>query len=305
VGYWDVSLYAGDFAMDLRAAVASVAKLPFEGDRLLEIICETESAVASNPADEDYATFWLVVADQFARRGIVAARAREMALQIIDGGLDLDTQARLAQSATGLARRSRMLEQIRERIAHPAPTPPRRQVLREPERFVMDVGEALVYPVCDRKPLNPYVAQRQKQISYAPGGPQPWVQDAWGAMIVAERGRAFGFYAWYRPLVILHPRLQKPEEASIADEDLRLQLPGNCPRSQFQRMGLESVGRFDIDPVRFQETFHGLRPGDRYAIADISIGNRLSLPHPDRKAVSRAPYDAVIRIGALVRRSIS
>ena len=299
MGYWDGALYAGDFAMDLRATVAAVSKLPFDADRLVEIICETEPAAAADPADEDHPAFWLVVADQFARRGIVSTRAREMALQVIDGGLDIDTQSRLGQSATGLAKRSRMLEQLRERIAHPAAVRPSRTVMREPERFVMDIGDTLVYPLCNRKPLNAYIASRRKQVTYGPAGPQPWTQDAWGAIVIAERGHAFGFYAWYRPLIILEPHVHKPDVESIKGEDLRLERPGNCPRVQFARMGLEKIGCFDIDLVRFHEAFPGLRPGDRYAIADISIGNRLHIPHSGPMAVRRPPYDTVVRIGRL------
>jgi|SRR5204863_5105630 len=111
--------------MDLRATVGAVAKLPFDADRLVEIICETEPAVAANPDDEDYATFWLVVADQFARRGIVSTRARERALEIIDKGLDIAMQSRLDQSATALpdevACSSSSVTASRVRLPHDGP----------------------------------------------------------------------------------------------------------------------------------------------------------------------------------------
>jgi len=287
--------------MDLRTTVGAVAKLPFDADRLVEIICETEPTVAAKPDDEDYATFWLVVADQFARRGIVSARARERALEIIDKGLDIDMQSRLDQSATGLARRSRMLEQLRDRIARPTAARRPRNVMRQPEPFVMNIGEALVYPLCNRRPLNAYIARPEKQITYGPEGPHAWTQDAWGAIVIAERGHAFGFFAWYRPLIILEPRLEKPTVASMKGEDLRLELPGNCPRVHLKRMGLEAIGCFDIDLVRFREVFPGLATGDRYAITDISIGNRLNIPHSERRAVRRAPYDTIIRMDLIVR----
>ena len=287
--------------MDVRATVGAVAKLPFDADRLVDILCETEPAIAANPDDEDYATFWLVVADQCARRGIVSTRVRERALEIIDKGLDLEMQSRLDQSAAALAKRSRMLEQLRDRIARPAATRRPRTVMRQPERFVMNIGEALVYPLCNRKPLNAYIVRREKQVTYGADGPQPWMQDAWGAIVIAERGHAFGFFAWYRPLIILEPRLEKPTVASIKGEDLRLELPGNCPRVQLKRMGLEAIGGFDIDLGRFREVFPGLAPGDRYAIADISIGNRLNIPHSERRAVRRAPYDTIVRMDLILR----
>jgi hypothetical protein len=77
MGTWGVGLYAGDFAMDLRSTISAVARLPVDSDNLIEILCESEPTAASNPDDEDHTTFWLVIADQFAKRGIVSNRVRE------------------------------------------------------------------------------------------------------------------------------------------------------------------------------------------------------------------------------------
>ena len=48
MGTWGTGLCSGDLAMDLRSTIAAVARLPFEGDRLAEILCETEPGVADN-----------------------------------------------------------------------------------------------------------------------------------------------------------------------------------------------------------------------------------------------------------------
>src|SRR6185295_17387196 len=95
MGVWGTALYSGDFAMDLRATISAVARLPFDPDRLVEILCETESSAANNPSDEEHTTFWLVVADQFAKRGIVSNLAHEKALDIISANADLDALTRL------------------------------------------------------------------------------------------------------------------------------------------------------------------------------------------------------------------
>ena len=83
MGVWGTALYSGDFAMDLRTTISAVARLSFDPDRLVEILCETEPAAAHNPTDEEHTTFWLVLADQFAKRGIVSDRTLEKALEII------------------------------------------------------------------------------------------------------------------------------------------------------------------------------------------------------------------------------
>jgi hypothetical protein len=46
---WGEGLYSGDFAMDLRGTIRAVARLPFYGERLLKILCETEPGAANDP----------------------------------------------------------------------------------------------------------------------------------------------------------------------------------------------------------------------------------------------------------------
>src|SRR5262245_2633313 len=102
MGVWGTSLYSGDFAQDLRSAVAAVARLPFEPDRLVDLLCQTEPASANHPANEDHTTFWLVLADQFSKRAIVCDRVRDKALQIIDAGEDLAILQKLGMKPADL-----------------------------------------------------------------------------------------------------------------------------------------------------------------------------------------------------------
>ena len=37
---------------------------------------------------------------------------------------------------------------------------------------------------------------------YGPKGGQAWTPDGWGAIVVVERGLTFGYFAWYRPIVL-------------------------------------------------------------------------------------------------------
>ncbi len=76
MGVWATGLYAGDFALDLRSTIGAVAKLPFDGDRLLDILCESERAAADRSDDPDHSTFWLVVADQWVRERIIVPTVR-------------------------------------------------------------------------------------------------------------------------------------------------------------------------------------------------------------------------------------
>ncbi len=74
MGVWGVGLYSGDFAADLRSTIAVVARLPFDPNRIVDILCETEPSAAIDASNEQHTTFWLIVADQFVRRGIVCGK---------------------------------------------------------------------------------------------------------------------------------------------------------------------------------------------------------------------------------------
>jgi hypothetical protein len=89
MGQGGCGLYSGDFALDLRSTITALLPLPFSPDRIAE--CESEPSAANDAADEDHTTFWLVIADQFAKRGVACERVRDEALAIIDTGQDVAT----------------------------------------------------------------------------------------------------------------------------------------------------------------------------------------------------------------------
>jgi hypothetical protein len=299
VGSWGAGLYSGDFALDLRSTVAAVARLPFDADRLTDIVCDTESAAAHDPANDDHTTFWLVLADQAARRGILSAKAREMAMRIIDTDRDLETQRRLGQSGAGLAKRRRQLVELRARLLD-SPAARRRATLREPQRFLMDVGDALIYPTCGGHCRNPYTSRPDQLMIYGTRGGAPWVQDGWGAIVVIERGRSFGFFAWYRPAVITATASAAPDLEGLRAAEWRLELPGTCSSVHFHRMQLQKVGEFPIEPDRVREVFPGLRPGDSAALSDISIANRMQVWSAGKGfQPRRGVYARLIQIGEL------
>jgi hypothetical protein len=109
MGAWGTGLYSGDFAMDLRGTIGAVARLPFSADRVVDVLCDVEPGAARSSDDSDHTVFWLVVADQFAKRGIDSPRARETALSIIDEGRDRAAMAALGMREPDLRRRDRML----------------------------------------------------------------------------------------------------------------------------------------------------------------------------------------------------
>ena len=298
MGFWGTALYSGDFAVDLRATISAVARLPFEPDRLVEILCETETGVANNPADEEYTTFWLVLADQFARRGIVSDRVREKALEIIGTGDDLAALERLGMRPAEIRKRRRMLEQLRERIISP-PVDRRGTTLKKPQPLLMETGDIIVYPTCRGKCINPYFASKELDRQYTKDGPLPWMQDGWGAALIIDCGRAFDLLAWYRPLTIIEARSERPSVESLRGAVLwKLETAGTCSQAHFSKMELQKIGTLSIDAAKVKTVFRDLRAGISAAVSDISLSNRLgvfshtpawAIPEPGRTAKGRSP----------------
>jgi hypothetical protein len=298
MGFWGTALYSGDFAMDLRATISAVARLPFDADRLVEILCETETGAANNPADEEHTTFWLVLADQFARRGIVSERVRARALEIIAADEDLAVMNKRGMKPADIRKRRKMIEQLRDRIiASPVNKP--RTTLKKPQPLLMETGDVIVYPTCGGKCINPYFASKELDRQYTKDGPLPWMQDGWGAALIIDCGRAFDFLAWYRPLTIIEARSERPSLESLRGAVLwKLETAGTCSQAHFTKMELQKIGTLSIDAAKVKTVFPDLRAGISAAVSDISLSNRLgvfshtpawAIPEPGRTAKGRAP----------------
>jgi hypothetical protein len=57
MGASGTGLYSGDFAVDLRASIAAVSRMPLDYEALVDAVCEAERSAATNPADEDHTIF--------------------------------------------------------------------------------------------------------------------------------------------------------------------------------------------------------------------------------------------------------
>src|SRR6185295_15489455 len=95
--------------------------------------------------------------------------------------------------------------------------------------------------------------------------------------VIADRGRAFDFLTWYRPLTIVEGRTEKPSFDSLRGDVLwRLERPGTCSSSHFKKLALEKLGAVQVDQERLRRDFpERMRPGDWTAVSDVSIANRM------------------------------
>ena len=263
MGAWGPGLYSDDFALDLRATLSAVGRLPVDGPEIVRLLCDLEPASLS-PDDEDYSTFWLVVADQLQKRG-VASEAQARALRIIDDDSNLKVLEALGMSTVDLRKRRRTLQKLRETLSASPPEKLRR-TLKKPQAFLMERGQVYIYPVDSRgNCINPYFTDATRP-DFTPAG--------WGAFQVVGTGHALGYLAWYelartRKVARRKPRLKK----AAASIDSKRRGIGTLTRLHASRMQIELLG--SVEPATGAEPTEAATI--RATASDVSIANLLSL----------------------------
>jgi hypothetical protein len=119
-----------------------------------------------------------VIADQFAKRGILSDRVREQGLRIIDTGSDIAILSKLGMKPQDLSKQRKILAELRARLTARSEVVKARPVPKKPQAFLMDVGEVLVYPTTGGQCINSYFRSKEEVSG--------WNQDGWGAVVVVE-----------------------------------------------------------------------------------------------------------------------
>jgi hypothetical protein len=83
MGAWDGGLYDGDFALDLKGAIKGVLRAPLSDD---DVLAEIWASHGEGAVEADALDYWLVLADQFERRGIRRQDVFERAIAIVEPG---------------------------------------------------------------------------------------------------------------------------------------------------------------------------------------------------------------------------
>ena len=277
MGAWGTGLYSSDMAADMRSTIKSVLRLPFDEDRLVDILRDGERNAADDPNDEDHTTFWLVLADQFEKRGVAHAPTREKAMAIIDRADDLAMMEKRGMKLADLRKRGTKLAELRARLAAAPRASKPRVTIKTPEPYILDIGMLYACPVRGSNCINPYFSKKYYAAS-------PWIPDGWRQFVILDRGRAFDYLAWYQPLVCKKPVREKPRLADAgADLWWELRTPKTCPQPFYDRLGIEAIGRLPIDMEKARARFVRRRPrivflgwgGRGAAINDITLGNTM------------------------------
>jgi hypothetical protein len=239
MGSWGPGLYQDDDALDLKSTIALLSKLPVTGDRLVEILLAKRDDGAQLDKDGG-PTFWLVVADQFERKGIESPLVFSKAIEAIESGADLrDLQTR-DMGADDIRKRSKVLEELGARFRSPRPPRPR-PTGKKPPPMVVDLGQAFSFPTMNNRAMNPYHRNR------AEAGFEP---DGWGAMLILGVGRAYDWLPWcaYQSLSVpldREPTLEDVRESRLLSvETAHLAVPR---RSHLTRIEAKLLGRLNLN----------------------------------------------------------
>lgn len=240
MGAWGAGLYQNDYALNLKNTISLVSKIPRDGERLLEVLWQMQCD--SGIDEEDECTFWLVVADQFERRGIACPSAFSKALVIIDDGQDIRCMEGLNQK--DIIKRQRLLLELAERLRSPRPERPMKTA-RKPPEYVVEVGDIYAYPTMKGKAVNAWFPTWEK------AGFQP---DGWGALVVLQKGRAFDWLPWVSVAALTVPHERRPSlddalKARLLTFDLQTDGAAKVvpKRSHFKRMKMELLGRVQLN----------------------------------------------------------
>jgi hypothetical protein len=237
VGTWGTGLYSGDFALDLRESLGAVCRLPRSGEQIVELLADLNPA-ARDPDDEDYTTFWLVVADQLHRRGI-RSPAKERAIEIISKRTNLEVLAKLGMTEPDLKARARVLVALGEKL-RARTTEKARKTLKRPEALVYGAGDVLIYPR-DRTGTcrNPYCADEPN-----------FIQTGWCGCVIVATGWAFEFLAWHQIVTCRRSWQERPTLKEVSGRINPISADvGTLSKVHAARIGLERLGSIPPPPI--------------------------------------------------------
>ncbi|MBI3711588.1 MAG: hypothetical protein HY253_01290 [Burkholderiales bacterium] len=245
MGVWGEGLYDDDEACDLRDTISLLSKMPGDGESILRLVLE-QFERDDNLSEDGCPAFWMVVADQFAKRGISCERVVQLGLAAIDTGVDiLDLEAR-GMDASGLAGRKKVHSKLKDRIANPKP-PGSRKVPQSPPKCAVAVGQVYAFPTMNGQGMNAWFSSWE-EAKFRP--------DGWGSLIILDAGRVFDWFPWaaYTPLVT-DPSKEPDLDAVMKSKTLFSDgVAFFAPKaSHMKKMGMKLLGCIDVSQSAVNE----------------------------------------------------
>lgn len=245
MGAWGEGLYDEDDACDVRDSISTLSKMPANGEEILQILIEQYGPV-EDLQDDGVPSFWMVVADQFSKKGIVSERVRVNALKAMDSGYDIQDLKARGLEDRGLKARLKVHEKLKERIDNPKPANERR-VPKNPPNQIVKEGEVYVFPTMEGKGLNAWFS------SWDEAG---FIPDGWGSLIITSTGREYDWFPWATYV----PVNTSPNERATLDDVLNARTllkdgVAYCipKKIHLKRMEMEKIGEIELNSEAVEE----------------------------------------------------
>lgn len=232
MGAWGGGLYSSDFSMDLKGAIGGLTRLPVSDADLVALLWAEYGRKAEGVEAQD---FWLVLADQFERRGMTAPDVFHRAITIVLQGYDLAALVSQGADKATLSQRGKSTAVLVERLRNPRPAKPRRP-LERPEPLLLGRGDVLAWPTHKGEAINPYFSDAMLQrVEFS--------ADGFGLAIVVHAAHEFGFLAAYGVQVLKWERPERPDaQVAVRCARSRVEL-GTTSKRHLARSRVEIVGR--------------------------------------------------------------
>lgn len=263
MGTWGSGLYSNDDAADFVDLVRGIIKLPKPVDDLVTLL---STAAEDDLADQT--TFFLVLADQFEKKGINHPDIFSKAVAILEKGTDIEELRDAGADDQDLRVRAKSNLKLLARLKNPRAEKPR-NTLRKPQKAVVAAGDYICFPTQQGNSPNPYF----------PAETEGFAQDGWGLIQIHDVGWEFEYLNWVKmfPLAWHHDRRPTLEDATVSPP-LRKLGYGTLSASHFKRMQMQKLGnqvpRTDAPPPSDGEcTARFLALNDK-SISNLLLGLR-------------------------------
>ncbi|SMC20386.1 hypothetical protein SAMN02745857_00932 [Andreprevotia lacus DSM 23236] len=242
MGTWGANLYDSDAALDLKNCIAQLSRFPFDGERILALVLAQFGAFSL--ADEDGAAMWLVLADQFEKRGLFSQQVLDFALQSINEKLIENAWPQL--TARQAAKQRAELDTLLARLQSPRPLRKQPSNAKPPTPVLLQ-GEVYAFPTYGGQVPNAWVKENPL---CSPAS------DGWGALLVVAHGRAYDWLPWcaLASITVAPDRRPTLDDVRHANLLLHLQTEGATiciPKAvHAARLRLEKIGILQLDQTR-------------------------------------------------------
>lgn len=267
MGAWGSGLYSNDDAADFVDLVRAVLKLPKPVDELVALL---NTAAEDDLADQT--SFYLILADQFEKKGVKHSSIFTKAVSILEKGTDIEELRNAEVDDQGLKSRAKSDLKLLTRLKNPRSEKPRK-TLTKPQKAVVAPGDYVCFPTQQGNGPNPYFPQEA----------EGFAQDGWGLVQIHDVGWEFEYLNWVKvfPLVWHHEWRPKLEDA-IASPPLSNLGYGTLPAAHFKRMQMQIIGndapRADASPPGEHDcTARFVALNDR-SISNLLLGLELHRP---------------------------